>query len=654
MPTTTPMTGIKQKTATVLSIMSPRLPSVALVAIAVLGLARATIITDDPQIVSNKTFDFVIVGAGLSGITVANKARHVVVVVVVVVVVIQLSAPGHSVLIIEAGPDGSWNPAVFEAGDRPYPATYCNWNYPIHDNDGHKLNSTIDAGACIGGSTSINGMVWYRPTEAEIDRLEDLGNPGWNWRTLQPYMEAIERNIPPTDEQIADGAGHDPAVHGYHGFVNTSFATPMMIPNAVKLYKEALPHAFSGLRIGNDLSNRTSVVSASTSWTMWHDTTTGKMRRSSAADALLWAPSQQRVSLTVLANHTVHRVRFDQGLKARGVSFSPTLSRNTDAIFNVKAARSVILAAGTLATSPILERSGVGKAEILSAVKVKRLVDLPGVGANLNDQPGTSTSALVKTEFQNDTSLTDRLKHFGPEISLVNIDNIWSAGSSAIAESLALPASLSSRADSLVAAGAAVNVQGAEMILNATIQLIIKSRLPVAEFIAGSFPSIFNAPFWPLMPLSRGHVHISSSNPFDFPVITPRFLTDVFDQQVAVAVARRSRDLWNSPPLADFVADAYLDPKIGPNGTDAEYLDWIQKKMGGASHWIGATAMLPRELGGVVDSRLRVYGTKNLRVVDAGVLPFPITSHTMSTLYAVALRAAELILQDFIKKKQQT
>lgn len=85
----------------------------------------------------------------------------------------------------------------------------------------------------------------------------------------------------------------------------------------------------------------------------------------------------------------------------------------------------------------------------------------------------------------------------------------------------------------------------------------------------------------------------------------PRFLTDVFDQQVAIAMARKSQELWASEPFADVVQDPYYDPKIGPNGTDAEYLDWYKATAGGASHWIGATAMMPRQLGGVVDSRLR-------------------------------------------------
>ncbi|KAF5123415.1 Glucose oxidase [Metarhizium anisopliae] len=148
------------------------------------------------------------------------------------------------------------------------------------------------------------------------------------------------------------------------------------------------------------------------------------------------------------------------------------------------------------------------------------------------------------------------------------------------------------------------------------------------------------------MPLSRGHVHIHSADPFEVPVITPRFLTDQFDQQVAVAMARLSRALWASRAFEGFVDDAYYDPEIGPNGTDAEYVAWLKGTAGPASHWIGSTAMMPRHLGGVVDSRLRVYGAKNLRVVDAGILPFQLTSHTMSTLYAVAQKAAQLILED--------
>jgi choline dehydrogenase len=197
---------------------------------------------------------------------------------------------------------------------------------------------------------------------------------------------------------------------------------------------------------------------------------------------------------------------------------------------------------------------------------------------------------------------------------------------------LTSPDILESRAQSLVAAGAAGTLQGARAILNTTISLIVDHNceyyrirrkllyiscerlkptymfyiVPVAEFIGESYPTVLSAIFWPLMPLSRGHIHIASSDPFQHPIITPRFLTDAFDRDVAVTISRRSQTLFASaPPLAEIVADPYYDPPIGANGTDAQWAAWYESTASGASHWVGSTAMLPRDLGGVVDPRLR-------------------------------------------------
>jgi len=107
------------------------------------------------------------------------------------------------------------------------------------------------------------------------------------------------------------------------------------------------------------------------------------------------------------------------------------------------------------------------------------------------------------------------------------------------------------------------------------------------------------------MPLSRGHVHINSSDPLNYPIITPRLLEDSFDAAVAVSIARASRAVFSSAPFKHVISDPYFDPPIGPNGTDVEYLAWYRKTAFGASHWLGATAMMPRDLGGVVDHQLR-------------------------------------------------
>lgn len=137
--------------------------------------------------------------------------------------------------------------------------------------------------------------------------------------------------------------------------------------------------------------------------------------------------------------------------------------------------------------------------------------------------------------------------------------------------------------------------------------LTTRPQDPVVEFVAESSrsPAVLTAIFWPLMPLSRGHVHINSSDPFEDQIIVPRFLMDSFDQQIAVAVSRRAGALFSSAPFAAVVADPYHDPALGPSATDEAYLDWYRATSYGASHWMGSTAMLPRELGGVVDSELR-------------------------------------------------
>ncbi|KAK6072795.1 glucose oxidase [Seiridium cupressi] len=570
------------------------------------AFSHATLSTDDVAIATNKTFDYVIVGAGLTGVA---EWRW-------------LFRPPH-----RSRTDPRWNPAVYNAEERYDLNGYCNWEYPAYHKNGTALSWTIDSGACIGGSTSINGLMWYRPTEAEVNKLETLGNPGWNWANLVPYMEAIERFQPPNDIQVQQGAGYDPSGHGFDSQVNISFPTPMRMPGTVGIFKSALPQVFPGL--SNDLSNR-------------------KNRRSSAANGLLWAINQQKDTLVVLANHTVDKVVFEptegQEPKAIGV----VLAAGADfPVSTVLAGKEGIFAAGSLGSAPILERSGIGNPGILQGVGIVPVVSLPGVGVTLNDQLGTGTSVLVFEKYWTDTSIIDGRILFAPEVSLVNLDKVWGAEASTYATDLSSSSSFLARAQSLLGAGGAATLEGAQQILNTTIDLIVNSRLPVAEFIADSYPTVLFAAFWPSQPLSRGHIHINTSSPFSFPVITPRLLSDLFDQAIAVSMARKSRVLFANDAFEDVVQDPFYDPQnIGINGTDEEYLGWYEKTAYGASHWIGSTAMIPQELGGVVSTTLQVYGTRSLRIVDAGILPFQITSHTMSMLYAVAQKAAALILED--------
>lgn len=205
----------------------------------------------------------------------------------------------------------------------------------------------------------------------------------------------------------------------------------MRIPEAVKLYKDSLPLVFPGLTVGQDLSNRSvdGTVSASSSWTIWYEEDSGENRRSSAADGYLWANDQQRDTLTVLTNHKVDKILFDDSLTANSAIFGTKPGADVPGsqprVHVVHANKEIILAAGSLASSTILERSGVGRSDILEAAGIQQLVDLPGVGVNLVDQPGTGTSALVAEAYQNDTSIIDGRILFAPEISLINVAQVW-------------------------------------------------------------------------------------------------------------------------------------------------------------------------------------------------------------------------------------
>jgi choline dehydrogenase-like flavoprotein len=590
--------------------------------------ATQTTITSDPSVASNHQFDYIIAGGGLSGLVVANK----------------LSGKGHRVLVVEAGPDAKDEINILNAAliNNLAPGI-CNWNYTASFDNGTAIPTKVSSGRCLGGSTSINGKVWFHPAPEELNVLESLGSPGWNFANLFPLMLATETFIPPTATQIAQGAAFVASDHGTSGPVNVSFPTPMRIPAAQALYKAAMPIAFPGLVASKDLSARTvgGSVMASTVWTLWFDAVAGFNKRSSAAFAFLYPPSQQRATLTVLTGHKVTKVVFNSNIKATGIQFTNSASGGTTHHASVK--KEVLLATGTLQTPALLERSGIGGHGILKKFNIKQLVDLPGVGANLVDQPGTAVSALLNAANASNPLLDDNVNIFGPVISLVNLKQLF--GNRSEIEKHKLIHDIPKRAAAAVAAGTAATLDGALKLFTTLTALIVEAKMPVGEVIGEAFPFVMSSIFWPSLPFSRGHVHIGSADPLADPVITPRFFTDQFDLDVGVQLAKKSRVMFQSTPFSSVIANAFIDA-VPANGTDADWENFLRATSFGASHWVGTSALLPRKDGGVVSPSLKVYGTSGLRVVDASILPLEISSHLMPAIYGIAQRAAQLILAD--------
>ncbi|OBZ74350.1 Versicolorin B synthase [Grifola frondosa] len=142
-------------------------------------------------------------------------------------------------------------------------------------------------------------------------------------------------------------------------------------------------------------------------------------------------------------------------------------------------------------------------------------------------------------------------------------------------------------------------------------------------------------------PASRGSVHIASSDPLSPPIIDPKFLSHDFDAQALLNILKFVQSIAQEPPLSEVVA-AQVSPDVN-NQSDDELVEYIRSTSANGDHLIGTAAMAAQELGGVVDSSLRVYGTRNLRVVDASIFPLHISAHIQATVYAIAEKAAAMI-----------
>lgn len=178
--------------------------------------------------------------------------------------------------------------------------------------------------------------------------------------------------------------------------------------------------------------------------------------------------------------------------------------------------------------------------------------------------------------------------------------------------------------------------------------LIFNTQTPVLEIFMTPASSIFSFQHWILLPFSRGNIHITSTNASAPAAINPNYFMLDFDLAIQTAGVRYIRKLMSTYPISTMNAGETAPgyELVGQNATNAEVGEWVKDTYRTNYHPVASTAMMPREKGGVVDSRLKVYGTANVRVVDAGILPMQVCGHLTSTLYAVAEKAADMIKAD--------
>ena len=528
----------------------------------------------------SRTYDYVIVGAGSAGCVLANR----------------LSADGrHSVLLLEAGPRNRyiWLHIPIGYGKTMFHPVY-NWRFQTEPQP-ELCNRRIyyPRGRTLGGSSSINGLVYIRGQRQDYDRWAALGNPEWSWSQVLPYFRRAEANERGADEY-----------HGGDGPLSVSD-----IPARSEL-TEAFIRASEQLGIprNDDVNGREQTGAG------YLQLTTRNGIRCSTAHAYL-APARKRSNLKVETDALATRILFE-GKRATGVRYQSGGNE-----VDVTARVSVIVSAGAVQSPQLLQLSGVGPSVLLRQHRIPIVADLP-VGMNLQDH----LQARVLFKCTKPITTNDQLRTLWGRMK---IGLQWVIG----------------RRGPL-----AVGIQQGVMFARTLPDL----ATPDIQFIFGTltsdkpaaaphtFPG-FTMIFFQLRPTSRGTLTIKSIDPHEPPAIQPRYLTTDEDRAAVLRGIKLVRALANTEALKPYVLDEYM-PGRDVQG-DAALLDAIRNHGTTAFHPSGTCRMGPGS-DAVVDSRLRVHGIVGLRVVDASIMPEIVSGNLNAPVVMIAERASDLILED--------
>ncbi|KAF4454198.1 hypothetical protein F53441_3198 [Fusarium austroafricanum] len=563
-----------------------------------------------------------------SGLTVANRLSE---------------NSAVSVLVIEAGEfDNNEDYMTIPGLAGGAVGTKYDWNltYPSTASlNGRNVSAPL--GKVVGGSTKLNRMVFDRGSQSDYDRWAELGNGDWQWKSLLPYFKKSEKFTGPTANIKKEyGVTTDASAHGSSGFIHSSYS-PWFWPTT-KTFVKATGEL--GIDIPVDQANGNAIGG----YFCPHNLNPKTVARSSAQD--YYSAVSQRKNLQLLTGNQVTRVitsKNGSSVKATGVEFA----KNKDsARKTVKAKKEVILAAGSIHTPQILQVSGIGDPALLSSIKVPVVVDLPAVGQNFHDhvllavvntinaplQTGNLTNnatfaaeARAQYDQQKKGPLTSPTGDF---LLFLPLSNYTSAASDIHKQATSQDASkfLPSGTPAEVVKG----YKKQQKILNGK---LLDTNSAMLEIIWADGTSILGLQH----PYSRGSVKAKSSNIFDSPEANPELLKNPLDVALLVEGVKFTRKLSSAPSIKA-LSPVELVP--GANVTsDSDIEQFIRSSASTLFHPAGSCKIGSRSDGGVVDEKLRVYGVSGLRIVDASVMPLLPATHTMTTVYAVAEKAADLI-----------
>lgn len=526
-----------------------------------------------------ESFDFIVVGAGSAGAAVANR----------------LSAnPDHKVLLLEAGPARHfWSdiPVGFaKLIDNPK----VNWLYsaePELNTNGRRIN--VPRGKMLGGSSSINGLVFVRGQAQDFDTWAQMGNRGWSYADVLPYYKKLE----------AFEGGED-EFRGRDGPLRVT------VPPATGRLFESLIE--SAAHVG--VPHNPDYNGASQEGIAMSQTTIANGRRMSTAACYL-EPVRHRGNLRIVTEALTEALTFD-GRRCTGVRY-----RQGGRSLEARAGKEVVVSAGSINSPQLLELSGVGQAERLRSLGIKVVHDSPGVGENLRDHFAPRTRWAIRAPG---VAFNDRTRGLGLLKQVFKF---------------------------------ALDREGLISMAAAPIRAFVKTRpgLEAPDALLGWVPILYEPGYkvsdtpgvtcyaHTMRPDSTGHIHIGSADPTAPPRIKFNFLSSPLDAEITVRAVRIAQSIMRAPPMQALQTEE-ITP--GPEReSDEAILEWVKAVAETTYHPVGTCKMGQDPLA-VVDERLRVRGVQGLRVADASIMPTLISGNTNAPSIMIGEKAADLVLAE--------